>query len=84
VDLNQRAASPGELRRFSQKFGVSALINREAPRFRDLGLAAAHLSDERWIETLTVEPLLLKMPLVRFGTNISVGLAEDLWRQWLG
>ena len=28
VDLNERAASPGELRRFAQKFGVRALIER--------------------------------------------------------
>jgi len=84
VDLNQRAASFGELRRFSQKFGVAALINRDSPRFLDLGLGAAHLSDERWLEKLADEPLLLRMPLVRFGASITVGLAEDDWRQWVG
>ena len=29
VDLTQRAASPGELRRFVQKFGTEALIARK-------------------------------------------------------
>ncbi len=28
VDLNERAASVGELRRFAQKFGIAALIDR--------------------------------------------------------
>src|SRR5919201_528852 len=30
VDLAERAASPGELRRFAQKFGVEALVDRES------------------------------------------------------
>jgi len=33
VDLQQRAASPGELRRFAERFGVDALIDREGKRF---------------------------------------------------
>ena len=44
VDLNERAASLGELRRFAQKFGVQALIDRDAKRFTELGLKAALLS----------------------------------------
>ena len=34
VDLTERAASLGELRRFAQKFGVSALIDESSKRFR--------------------------------------------------
>jgi len=64
VDLNERAASLGELRRFAQKFGVPALIDRNSKRFAELGLASARLSDERWLETLSLEPLLLRVPLV--------------------
>src|ERR671918_806784 len=33
VDLQERAASPGELRRFAQKFGVEALVDRGSRRF---------------------------------------------------
>jgi arsenate reductase-like glutaredoxin family protein len=84
VDLSERAASLGELRRFAEKFGVLALVDRDARRFRDLGLGAAHLSDERWLETLTMEPLLLRMPLVRHGNQLTVGLAEAEWRAWTG
>jgi arsenate reductase-like glutaredoxin family protein len=29
VDLQERAASSGELRRFAQKFGVEALVDRD-------------------------------------------------------
>jgi arsenate reductase len=82
VDLAERAASPGELRRFAQKFGVAALIDREAKRYKELGLGPAMLSDERWFDTLVEEPLLLRMPLVRHGSQLTVGLAEAEWRKW--
>jgi arsenate reductase len=38
VDLNERAASQAELRRFAQKFGVSALIDKNSRRYAELGL----------------------------------------------
>ena len=82
VDLAERAASLGELRRYAQKFGVRALIDRDAKRYRELGLGAAILSDERWLETLADEPLVLRMPLVRHGNQLTVGLAEVEWRAW--
>src|SRR5213082_19424 len=78
VDLNERAASPGELRRFAQKFGVRALIDRDAKRFAELGLGTALLSEDRWLE-----PLLLRMPLVRHQQQLTVGPAEDTWRAWV-
>jgi arsenate reductase len=84
VDLQERTASPGELRRFAQKFGVEALVDRGSRRFADLGLAAARLSDERWLDRLVEEPLLLRMPLVRNQQRLTVGDAEPTWREWTG
>lgn len=85
VDLNERAASLGELRRFAQKFGVEQLIDRESRRFADLGLQYARMSDDRWLEKLSEEPLLLRMPLVRNGSALTIGgdTAESTWRSWL-
>lgn len=83
VDLNVRPASRGELRRFEQKFGAEALLDRDAKRFRELGLHAAHLPASRISTLLEEEPLLLRTPLVRRGNQLSVGLAEDVWKEWL-
>ena len=83
VDLNERAAALGELRRFAQKFGVQALIDRDAKRFTELGLKAALFSEDRWLEKLTLEPLLLRMPLVRHQQHLTVGPAEETWRGWV-
>ena len=82
VDLNERAAALGELRRFAQKFGVAALIDRSSRRFADLGLQSARLSEERWLEQLTVEPLLLRMPLVRYQQQLTIGAAPETWNDW--
>lgn len=82
VDLQERAASPGELRRFAQRFGVEALLDRGSRRFADLGLGAARLSEDRWLDKLTEDPLLLRMPLVRHQQRLSVGDAEASWREW--
>lgn len=84
VDLQERPASPGELRRFAQKFGVQALVDRGSRRFADLGLAASRLSDDRWLDKLAEEPLLLCMPLVRRQQQLTVGDAEATWREWTG
>lgn len=82
VDLNERAASVGELRRFVQKFGVNALVDRESRRFGELGLRSALLSEERWLEKLSLEPLLLRMPLVRNQQQLTIGAAPETWNTW--
>ena len=82
VDLNERPASLGELRRFAQKFGTLQLVDRESRRYAELGLGVARLSDARWLEKLSVEPLLLKLPLVRNESRLTVGPADATWKEW--
>jgi len=82
VDLNEKAASVGELRRFAQKLGVAALVDRESRRFAELGLRSAILTEERWLEKLSLEPLLLRMPLVRNQQQLTIGAAPETWNAW--
>jgi len=84
VDLQERAAAPGELRRFAQKFGAQALVDRGSRRFADLGLGSARLSEDRWLDRLVQEPMLLRMPLVRWQHQLTVGDGEATWREWTG
>ena len=83
VDLAQKSASPRELDRFARKFGAEALLDRDSRRFRDRGLHVAHLPDSRILPLLTEDPLLIRTPLVRNGNEVTVGLAEDQWREWM-
>ena len=84
VDLLERPAALGELRRFAQKFGVMALVDKESKRFDELGLRYAQLSDDRWLEKLAMEPLLLRIPLVRNANQLVIGADEDTWKSWIG
>lgn len=86
VDLTERAASPQELRRFAQRYGVDALLDRTSRSFLSLGLRHASMSEDRWLDKLSEEPLMLRMPLVRQigqgAKGLTIGLAEDEWREW--
>ena len=82
-DLDVRPASPGELRRFSQKFGVEAILDRSSRRFKELGLGAARYGEDHWLGKLSQEPGLLKLPLVRCKQQVTVGPAEDTWKDWI-
>ena len=83
MDFKHRAPSKGELKRFFQKFGEETLIDRGSKRFKALGFQAAYYGDDRWLEIACDEPLILRMPLVRSGNQLSVGLAEDDWKVWV-
>ncbi|MEA2761325.1 MAG: hypothetical protein QOD47_609 [Gemmatimonadaceae bacterium] len=83
VDLMEKPASLGELRRFAQKFGVMMLVDKDSRRFADLGLRYAQLSDDRWLEKLSEEPLLLKIPLVRSANRLTIGADEGTWKNWI-
>ncbi len=83
VDLNERVASIGELTRFAQKFGANNLVDQTSRRFSELGLRYAQISDLRWLEKLSEEPLLLRIPLVRNQNRLTIGLDEKTWKDWL-
>ena len=82
VDLNERPAAPGELKRFAQKHGAEALVDRTSRRFTELGLGPARYGDDRWIQLLADEPLLLTQPLVRCKHEVTVGPAPETWATW--
>jgi arsenate reductase len=83
VDLAERPAAKGELRRFQEKFGAAALIDRESRRFRDLGLHVRGDSPERMVDRALTEPRILKTPLVRAANRVSIGHVPQEWQRWL-
>jgi arsenate reductase-like glutaredoxin family protein len=83
VDLAARPIAPTELRRFVQRLGVEALIDRDGHRYRDLGLGYLRLDDAEVIERLLADPGLLRLPLVRRGEAYVAGPDEAAWRALL-
>src|SRR2546430_17576639 len=64
VDLKRRPAAAGELRRFREKFGAAALVDRQGRRFEELGLRGGGDSPERPPEPALPHPRLLPTPPV--------------------
>ena len=83
VDFAVRGPAEGELRRFVERFGARGLVDDRSRRFADLGLRTASHSDQRWLGLLVAEPLLLRMPLVRWQRRLTVGEDEATWRRWV-
>ena len=86
VDLMERSMSEGELQRFIQRFGIEALIDRDSKRYEELGLRHSQTSAGRWVDRLIMEPLLLRLPLVRrLGqpSGLTIGPAETTWKEWV-
>jgi arsenate reductase len=82
VDVTRRPPAPGELRRFSQRYGVRALLDEEGKAYRDAGLGYLRMTDEEILARLLADPRLLRLPLVRNGPEVTVGLDEEAWRGW--
>lgn len=82
VDLQKRAPAPGELRRFAQQHGARALLDEEGKAYRQAGLGYLSMSDDEILERVTADPALLRLPLVRHGSEVTVGVDEATWKRW--
>lgn len=83
VDIAIRPPAPGELRRFSQRFGVRALLETEAPAYRDAGLRYLSMDDDEVMERLLADVRLLRLPLARCGSDVTIGVDEAAWKRWV-
>ena len=83
VDLKKKPMSPGEIKRFSDKFGMTALLDPEGKAYVDSGLKYMKLSPGELLTKIENEPGLLRLPLVRSGNRLAVGQDEDGWKGML-
>lgn len=83
VDISVKPPAPAELRRFSQRFGARHLLDTDARQYAQDGLGYMRLDEDEAFARLLAEPRLLRLPLARAGTHLSVGLDEAAWREWL-
>ena len=83
VDLKERPAAKGELRRFADRFGPAAVIDKESSTYKAMGLRVALDSPQRLLERALTEPRLLRTPLVRNAGKATIGYAPDEWQAWV-
>jgi Spx/MgsR family transcriptional regulator len=83
VDLKQKPMSPGEIRRFIDKFGLAQLVDTESAAYVNAGLKYLKLTDAEWLQRIERDPKLLRVPLVRAGKRLSAGHDEESWKEML-
>ena len=83
VDLKQKPMSPGEIRRFTDRFGLAALLDREGKAYAGAGLKYYKLSDAELLGKIENDAKLLRLPLVRSGNLLSIGQDEETWKTML-
>lgn len=83
VDIRKRAIAPAELRRFVDRLGARALLDETSKAYRDGGLAYLSMTDGQLVERLLRDQTMLRLPLVRHGSDVTAGKAEAAWGAWL-
>src|SRR5437016_5813521 len=76
VDLKVKPMSPGEIKRFIERFGLDRLLDTEGAAYIDAGLKYMKLSQAELLERIARTPALLRLPLVRSGNTLAVGHDE--------
>jgi arsenate reductase len=82
VDLKKRPPAPGELKRFAQKYGARALLDEEGKAYKKANLGYLSMGEAEVLERVIADPRLLRLPLVRLGNEVTIGVDEAVWKEW--
>ena len=82
VDLQEREISPGELKRFIDKFGINKLVDEKSKFYNEAGLAHMRVPNEQMTQKLIDDPKLMLQPLLRSENTLAVGWDEKVWKVW--
>ena len=72
VDLRKQPIDPAELRQFVDRLGAAAFVSADTAT--DRGSLVARIR---------ADPGLLRLPLVRYGGDLTAGPSETTWAAWL-
>ena len=80
IDLDSKGLSPGEYRSIRAAVGYDALVDRDSPDYRELGID--YLLPQAAEEKLLENPWLFRVPIVRNGRQATVGYCPEVWQTW--
>jgi arsenate reductase-like glutaredoxin family protein len=83
VDLRKKPIAAGELRRFTDRLGPAALLDTESRQYKEQGLAYLSTDAAGITSRLLADVRLIRLPLVRYGEEVTAGKAEAAWKAWL-
>ncbi len=83
VDLRKKPIAAGELRRFTDRLGAAAVLDTDSRPYREQGLAYLTADPAGIAARLLADVRLIRLPLVRYGDDVTAGKAENAWKAWL-
>ena len=83
VDLRKKPIAAAELRRFTDRLGAAALLDTESRPYKEQGLAYLSTDTAGITSRLLADVRLIRLPLVRYGEEVTAGKAEATWKAWL-
>lgn len=83
VDLKLKPMAPAEIRRFADRFGLTALLDTEGKPYVEGGLKYMKMTEAELLARIEREPALLRLPLVRAEKRLSAGRDEETWKSML-
>jgi arsenate reductase-like glutaredoxin family protein len=83
VDLRKKPIARGELQRFVDRLGAAALLDTDSRQYREQGLAYLSTDARGIMARLLADPRLIRLPLVRYGEQVTAGKDEAAWKAWL-
>jgi arsenate reductase-like glutaredoxin family protein len=83
VDVRRQPLSPVELRRFIDRLGDGALATPGIGGSAGAGASPAAMGAGELAALVRADARLLRLPLVRYGEQMTAGSAEATWKAWL-
>ena len=80
IDLKEKGFSPRELETVAKPIGIENLLDKNSKRFKEKGLA--FMSPSRIPKVLLEDSLLVKTPVVRYGSHATLGFTPEVWKGW--
>lgn len=82
MDLKKHRLGEREVQAISRSGGLGALIDREDKKVKEHP-ACYYDRDSLLMPAVLECPWLLKSPIVRSGSKVTVGYCPEVWTEWL-
>ena len=82
MDLKKHRLGQREVETMARAVGLQNLIDREDSRVRSHP-ACYYNKDSDLLEAVLENPWLLRSPIVRDGSRVTVGYAPEVWESWV-
>lgn len=82
MDLKKHKLGERELQTLSRAGGLESLLDKEDKKVKEHPACYCSIQSAL-VEYIMENPWLLKSPLVRNGSKVTVGYAPETWEEWL-